>query len=381
MVNSSYFKQLSPQPNIKKAARNRLMTIQKNFSDTFFQFKKPVKLTINTGIALVVVTNTPNNPEHYETYVLHQSIELSPEIYFNVLTVTPQCSVYLEPTAEDEPKLINVAKPFQVTQLEERIHIKQLYSLFYQMKTAPYHEPVTHQQNYYQLIMVDQGKITLQMDQSDVIIGQHECVVIFPDQSYSQHIIEDGVTTYISILFDAEGLDIELSQRVIRLGSKYSVWMERLVKQANNSPSEYHSDELLLDFKTIVMGLINGDNAPFEEPMTSMRENYENELFQSIVDYLHEHVEQHNEVNDLVDHFSLSRSTLQMLFRKYANTTPKAFINQMRLQRSKIMIRESKMSLSEIANQLGYGSIQYFSRAFSRQFGMNPSNYAKSLIK
>ena len=131
----------------------------------------------------------------------------------------------------------------------------------------------------------------------------------------------------------------------------------------------------------ILLSLIQGQADNIEEATTSMRENYENKLFQAIVDYLHQNVEEQNQVNDLVDHFALSRSTLQMLFKKYANTSPKAYINQLRLKRSKILIRDSKMSLSEIANELGYGSIQYFSRAFSREFGMSPSSYAKSLVK
>ena len=85
-------------------------------------------------------------------------------------------------------------------------------------------------------------------------------------------------------------------------------------------------------------------------------------------------------MSDLVEHFSLSRSTIQSLFNKYANTTPKNYINTIRLNRSKQMIQETQMTLSQIADYLGYGSIQYFSRAFSKEFGLSPSSYAKSIV-
>ena len=111
-----------------------------------------------------------------------------------------------------------------------------------------------------------------------------------------------------------------------------------------------------------------------------MRENYESELFQAMVDFLDAHVEDQNQVSDLVEHFSLSRSTIQSLFNKYANTTPKNYINTIRLNRSKQMIQETQMTLSQIADYLGYGSIQYFSRAFSKEFGLSPSSYAKSIV-
>lgn len=381
MANTPFFKQLSMQENHRTAPKHRLMTIQKNYSDTFFQFKQSVKLTANHGIALIVVTNSPHNPNHYETYVLHQAIELAPGTFFNVLTITPQCSIYLEPTSDGEPKLINVAQPFEVHYLKEQVQINQLYGLFYQVKTAPESEQLTHQSDYYQMIIVDQGQINYRINQQEITVKQHECLLLFPNKTYTQQVAAEGVTTYLTILFDATGLDSALNQQVYSLGNTYSLLIERLVKQANAPQNDYSGDSLLLDFKSLLLRLLQGDSAPAVEPTTSMRENYENELFQAIVDYLHQHVEEYNEVNDLVDQFSLSRSTLQMLFKKYANTTPKSYINHLRLQRSKILIRESKMSLSEIASQLGYGSIQYFSRAFSREFGINPSTYAKSLIQ
>lgn len=381
MANTPYFVQLPMQENQRTAPHHRLMTIQKNYSDTFFQFKQSVKLTTNHGVALIVVTNDPHEPSQYETYVLHQAIQLAPGTFFNVLTITPQCSVYLEPTSDGEPKLINVSQPFRVNYLKEQLQINQLYGLFYQVKAAPDQGELTQQPDYYQMIIVDQGQINYQLNQQEITVKQHECLILFPNQSYTQQIADEGVTTYLTIMFDASGLDAAMNQQVYSLGNKYGSLMERLVKQANSPQTDYSGDLLLLDFKSLLLRLLQGDAAPSIEPTTSMRENYENELFQAIVDYLHLNVEERNEVNDLVDQFSLSRSTLQMLFKKYANTTPKSYINQLRLQRSKILIRESKMSLSEIASQLGYGSIQYFSRAFSREFGMNPSTYAKSLIQ
>lgn len=380
MANSSLFEQLSTNQNVKQKPRNRMMTIQKNYSDTFFKFKKPVTLTNNSGIALLVVTDDPHQPDSYEEYILQGSITLGSNVYFNTLTVTDQCSIFLEPQLSDEPVLISVPQPFEVKQSQPLIQIDSIFSIVYQVKTAPLDLAHRHR-DYFEMIIVDQGEINHQFKGNDVTLGQHECMLIFPGEDYTQNVQKDGVTTYLTIMFQANGLDDEMNQKIYHLTNKHSNLVERLVKLSTNPPSNYTSDDIYLSFKQLLMSLIQGHADTIEEPTTSMRENYENELFQAIVDYLHQHVEEQNQVNDLVDHFALSRSTLQMLFKKYANTSPKAYINQLRLQRSKVLIRESKMSLSEIASELGYGSIQYFSRAFSREFGMSPSSYAKSLIK
>lgn len=380
MANSSLFEQLSTIQDVKKKPRNRMMTIQKNYSDTFFQFKKPVTLTANNGIALLVVTADPHDPSSYEEYILQGSITLESNVYFNTLTVTDQCSIFLEPQLSDEPILISVAQQFKVKNNQPLIQIESIFSIVYQVKTAPF--ALTHQnRDYCELIIVDQGEINHQINGNELILGQHECILLFPGEDYSQTVHKEGVTTYLTIMFNAKGLEDEMSQKIYHLTSKHSSLVDRMVKLSTNPTSYYTSDEIFLSFKNLLMSLIQGQADTIEEPTTSMRENYENELFQAIADYLHQNVEEQNQVNDLVDHFALSRSTLQMLFKKHANTSPKAYINQLRLQRSKVLIRESKMSLSEIASELGYGSIQYFSRAFSREFGMSPSSYAKSLIK
>ena len=43
------------------------------------------------------------------------------------------------------------------------------------------------------------------------------------------------------------------------------------------------------------------------------------------------------------------------------------------------MIHEHKHTISEISDVLGYTSIHYFSRKFKLQYGMSPTEYAKSI--
>ena len=52
---------------------------------------------------------------------------------------------------------------------------------------------------------------------------------------------------------------------------------------------------------------------------------------------------------------------------------------QLRLQEAKYLLREGKLSVSEIAYRLGFGTPQYFSRFFSQREGMAPAKYIRSL--
>ena len=84
-------------------------------------------------------------------------------------------------------------------------------------------------------------------------------------------------------------------------------------------------------------------------------------------------------VADICRQFSLSRSTLQLLFRNTVNQSPKKYISDMKLERSCQMLRENKYTISEISLKLGYSSIHYFSNAFNQKYHISPSEYAKRI--
>ncbi|MBG9979966.1 AraC family transcriptional regulator [Facklamia sp. DSM 111018] len=362
---------------------NRLLSIKKNHSDALLKFTKPVTLTECKGLALLVITDTPEDSDSYHYYILQNAVRIQPNTYFNTLALTPECKIYLEPTQNEDPQIMSVKKRIQVNRSKANISIDAIYSLHYQVYSSgeslkqPSHD-------YYELLIIDQGEAKIYLNQhTQHILSKNQAWLKSPGQKHQMIFKEDSMSTLISILFHGQGINESISQRPVKLGHRQIQLIERLISLSNqthiNMP--YYYDEMLASLQLIIAQMLNGDHQPQEDSSTSMRENYENELFQSIVEFLQEQVHEQHQVNDLVEHFNISRSSLQSLFKKYTSQTPKAYINSLRLKRSKLLIHESKMTLSEIASELGYGSIQYFSRAFSKEFGISPSTYAKSILK
>ena len=77
----------------------------------------------------------------------------------------------------------------------------------------------------------------------------------------------------------------------------------------------------------------------------------------------------------------LSRSSLQILFNENLNQTPKKYINELKLEKSRQLISEGRYTISEIALMLGFNSIHYFSRAFTQKYNMAPTEYSKTIFK
>jgi AraC-like DNA-binding protein len=67
-----------------------------------------------------------------------------------------------------------------------------------------------------------------------------------------------------------------------------------------------------------------------------------------------------------VDHFT-------RVFRQVTGRTPQAFIVDSRIDRARQLLRESSMTISQIAGVLGYRDVFFFSRQFKRKTGRPPS--------
>ena len=110
-----------------------------------------------------------------------------------------------------------------------------------------------------------------------------------------------------------------------------------------------------------------------------MQEHYESTLLNEILVFINNNVYKSFTVEDLCLKFSISRSSLQNLFKTNIHITPKQYISTVKLNQAKIMIHEHNRTISEISDILGFTSIHYFSRKFKIQYGVSPTEYAKSI--
>jgi AraC-like DNA-binding protein len=65
----------------------------------------------------------------------------------------------------------------------------------------------------------------------------------------------------------------------------------------------------------------------------------------------------------------MSRTTFATYFKKVAGVGPFTYLTEWRMRRAEYALREDKISVSELAQSLGYTSESAFSHAFKRVTG------------
>ena len=76
---------------------------------------------------------------------------------------------------------------------------------------------------------------------------------------------------------------------------------------------------------------------------------------------------------------NLSESHLRALFEKWLGESPKQFHTRCRIDQAKRLLNEQRLSVSEVALQVGFNDVRHFSRVFKKYTGQAPSHYQKGV--
>jgi AraC-like DNA-binding protein len=83
-------------------------------------------------------------------------------------------------------------------------------------------------------------------------------------------------------------------------------------------------------------------------------------------------------LDELAREVGMSRSVLAERFAQYVGIPPMQYLAQWRMQLAATLLSNTALGLSEIAEQVGYGSEAALSRAYKRWVGVAPADYRRS---
>lgn len=101
---------------------------------------------------------------------------------------------------------------------------------------------------------------------------------------------------------------------------------------------------------------------------------------QKMQEYIESHLEEEITLADLAGESLFSPWHSYRLFRQYTNQTPAEYIRRLRLSKSAMRLKEGNCRVIDVAGELGFGSVDGYQRAFLKEFGCNPGEYARTKI-
>jgi AraC-like DNA-binding protein len=90
--------------------------------------------------------------------------------------------------------------------------------------------------------------------------------------------------------------------------------------------------------------------------------------------YLRDNVNKNVCIELLANDLNIGYSHFRRMFKKYTGQSPNQYHLGLRIQKSKELLLHSNKSIKNIAQELGFDSIHYFSRIYKNKEGVSPSS-------
>ena len=120
-------------------------------------------------------------------------------------------------------------------------------------------------------------------------------------------------------------------------------------------------------------------SASQSQQLAGMLEALNDPKISRAIQAMHRDVASHWTVEALAGEAAMSRSRFAARFQELVGCGPLTYLAEWRLQKACALLRAGKVSVQEVAGQIGYQSPAAFTRAFANMFGESPTRFRTRL--
>jgi len=167
--------------------------------------------------------------------------------------------------------------------------------------------------------------------------------------------------------------------------SNYIIWnLEQRLSQANENlfellDIELHNLDVLPQFETVndIRSWLVHRIYEISEKLHEKNNSANSKFMRSVINMIKERMSENITLKDFAKHFPFSPSYFGFLIKEKSGQTFNELLVQLRMERACELLKQPGIKIYEVADQVGYRYLPYFSRQFKDKFGMTPLEYRK----
>ncbi len=240
--------------------------------------------------------------------------------------------------------------------------------------------PALHRHEGYELVLVESGACTLQIEEKRYALVAGDCVFIAEGEHHRAEVPGRCTFTYLDfrpgLLFNNRDLlDRFLRPFLNGLGGGTHKWSGRaeLAAEVRSLARAVSKGRGNLELTERVLRLMRIFSAlKCSRPRRSL---IDRARIQPAVDMVYQRYDGRLTVGAMAAACLMSRATFKRAFRAATGRPPKAFLNEHRLQQAANMLVTTGRKVADVAARVGFGNLSHFNRRFLARFGKSPSRY------
>ncbi|WP_438448148.1 helix-turn-helix domain-containing protein [Gorillibacterium sp. sgz5001074] len=225
----------------------------------------------------------------------------------------------------------------------------------------------------YDLFYVWSGEGEVFLNGATYPVGRGSCFLFRPgDDTYATHNPQKPLTlTYIHFDLERQPDMVPERYRIIRDTVEFERLLSSYVRLFLVEMTFGAEEEARLVLKQLMIRLLREDRS--EEPSGGGESVQLTEAIREVANYIRLNAGKHHRLEDLAARANLSPKYFSTKFRAMIGQSVQSYIIRSRIERAEHLLRYGGMTVTEVADVLGYRDVFFFSRQFKRHTGKSPS--------
>ncbi len=296
---------------------------------------------------------------------------------------------------------------YKAYHLQESFSIREIITFYYLQLPSHYLCP-PEQHDFWEFLYVDKGEMTVETNSGRHHMSQSDIIFYEPNEYHVGGAADNSAPNVVVLSFKCNDPCMAFFRgKILRLNDQERDILSRLIKegtQAFNPPIDspniefpirwhaapFASEQMIRNYLEIFLILIIRRNdsqklVPSGSPTvpvlcSNLNSRSGRNIINQIIGYLHQHTHDHLTIDQIGQVFHISRSYLMTEFKTRTGYSLIEYFNLLKIDQSKLLIREGSHTMSQIADWLTYKDLGTFSRQFKKITGMSPTEY-QNLVK
>lgn len=235
-----------------------------------------------------------------------------------------------------------------------------------------------HYNNHYVISIVKSGKGVLESGGKKYYLSQNDVFISMPDELSIQTADQNKPWELCFVSFGGSAADELINSTIFKNGNvtatlKSNALANEIIKATVFLNSNTTSDFLLLEYFFKFLSYLDTQKlvpAPIDN-------KNENKYVAEMKKYIQANYLNTIKISDIATKLSVNRSHLYRIFKKETGTSIEDYIINIRMTHAKTLLTTTNMTVSDIANAVGYKNYSTFLKRFKQDVGLTPLEYKK----
>lgn len=284
-------------------------------------------------------------------------------------------------------------KILEPTYPEDVINVDALYTTFAYLYSPSFtYEGETHEP--WEIVFINNGEVIVTTQTESWILKKNQMIIHAPNEYHSIKannkpcsvgIISFGSSSEVLYKIADKIIDVADTEKdsilsIINEGTVLMAGKNYMPPPKNDQTVPYGSSQLLKNaLENLLILLIRKQFQQENNLCLNSTSFHKNNIVQSAVMFINENADKRLTLKDISKSVGYSVSYISAVFKKHLGTSLINYFLKVRITRAKQLIEENKYSFNEIAEMLGFDSVQYFSTQFKKLVKLTPSQYSTML--